>query len=133
MAVGIFAFAGVALIGHFSIGLKTNRDSVEELEATHLAESFFSTRRAAPVADLSANGFPLSSFTNSIAATLPLYVNEGGISTNQANARFGLLYSVTPNMNAKVSRVYLCLFWPPQVTPAKAQGRYETVSTFTLP
>jgi hypothetical protein len=61
------------------------------------------------------------------------YVAGDGTPTNQSEARFGLVYRVAPDTNAKVSRVYLCLTWPPQAAPTNARGRLEISSTFPLP
>jgi len=136
LAVGIFAFVGVALIGLFSLGLKTNHESAESLVATHLAESLLETRQAAPDTDLSSNGFPLpvlTASTNVTTNTSPVYISESGLLTNETSARFGLLYSVTPDLDANVSRVYLCLYWPAQAAPTNALGRYETFLTVNLP
>ena len=129
LAVGVFSFVGVALIGLFSVGLRTNRESVDDLEATHLAGSLLGTRRASPVADLP--GFPLP--TLAAAANNTTNVAGDGTPTNQSAARFGLVYRITPDTNAKVSRVYLCLYWPPQASPTNARGRFETFSAFPLP
>jgi uncharacterized protein (TIGR02598 family) len=49
MALGILAFAITALLGAFAVGMNTDRESIEELEATHILQSLLAERRANPV------------------------------------------------------------------------------------
>ena len=47
LAIGIVAFAFIALIGVFPVGFTQSRASVEETRATHLAQTIFASLRAA--------------------------------------------------------------------------------------
>lgn len=136
LALGIVSFAGLALLGLFSVGLSTNRESIEELEATHVAQSIFAFRRASPLSTNQA-GFPLPALdkTNSVTESSPVYLtDEGHLTGNAAAAKFGMIYRVTPDPNSYGgTKVYLCLYWPANVPASKAQGRFETYSIFTHP
>ncbi len=152
VALGIFVFVGFALIGVLSVGIQSNRDSKEQLQASNIMEFLCSTRRAAPVTDISSAGtgsqpnFPLpvlfssawpNSSTNNF--TSPIYLNWDGASTTQANAIFGLLFNITgpatytPRSNPGFSTVYVCVYWPAQAPPKAASGHVEVTSTFALP
>lgn len=135
LAVGIFAFVAVALIGLFSYGLKINRESVDEMEATALAQSLLNTRKAAPTNILTNCALPALNQTAEIPPASPAYVSADGASVDAADvARFGLVYRIRPQpAPAGVSSVYLCLFWPAQAGADKAQGRCELLSTVPLP
>src|ERR1700744_1735196 len=53
VALGIVTFAGFALIGLFSVGLKNTRDSKMQLQAATIMEQMCSVRRSAATNDLS--------------------------------------------------------------------------------
>ncbi len=135
LALGVFAFVAVALIALFSVGLRTNRESVDELEATNLAQSLFETRRAAPTADLP--GFPLPSLAAAaaVAPESPLYLTgDGQLTSTQSEARFGFIYRISPPaQSSPQSSAYVCLFWPPTSGVTNAQGMCEMVSSFAIP
>lgn len=135
LAVGIFAFVAVALIGLFSYGLKINRESVDEMEATALAQSLLSLRVAGPTNALTNCALPPLDQAAEIAPTSPVYVSaSGALVPDAADARFGLVYRIRPQpVPAGISSVYMCLFWPAQAETDKAQGRCEIFRTVALP
>ena len=149
VALGIFIFAGFALIGLLSVGLQNSRDSKEQLQAANIAEFICSTRRATPMTNFPAStgsqpGFPLPVLfpsQNNLAATTPTYLTwDGTTTTTVANARFGLLYNImapttyVTKVTPGVSTVYLCIYWPAQASPTNAAtGHFEVTTTFALP
>ena len=156
VALGIFVFAGFALISVLSVGIQSNRDSKEQLQAANIIEFICSTRRAVPTTDISSAGtgaqpnFPLpvlfsSSWTSTTTGfttnnfASPTYLTWDGASTNQANAIFGLLFNITAptsyatKTNPGFSTVYLCVYWPAQAPLTGASGHVEVTSTFALP
>lgn len=135
LAVGIFAFVGVALIGLFSIGLKTNRESIDEMEATAMAQSLLNARKAAATNELPNLALPPLDQPAEISTSSPAFLAADGMLTNSASgARFGLLYRIRPEKTpAAASSLYLCLYWPASVPPDKAQGLCEIISTVRLP
>ena len=136
LAVGIFAFAGVALIGLFSIGLNTNRDSAANLQAATLAEFMLNTRRATPTAALTS--FPLPRLDLAAKNDAAILLNANGQETAvAADARFGLYYNITPpdvsaSGIARASHVHLYIYWPAAATPESAAGRYEVATSIPL-
>jgi hypothetical protein len=118
--------------------LKTNRDSVDEMEATNLAQSLLGQRRATPVGTPAGVALPPFDTSVSIPKATPIFLTaDGTVVTSASAARFGCIYRIAaptaPAPPRSLTRVYLCLFWPPQAGADKAQGRYEIASTFTLP
>lgn len=129
MALGIFAFVVVALVGLFSVGLNTGRESSEELEAAHLTESMFAARRSAPIAT-TVEGCLLPPL-NIAADTISSPVSIPG-ATGAEGLRYSFSYRISPpDTTRKVTRVYVRLSWPPP--PAKPAGTYEAVGSFLLP
>ncbi|MEI8340006.1 MAG: prepilin-type N-terminal cleavage/methylation domain-containing protein [Verrucomicrobiota bacterium] len=134
LAVGIFAFAGVALIGLFSIGLKNNRDSIEELEATTLSQSLLNIRKVSPTMVLPNFALPPLDQPAETPPASPVFLAaDGTLANSAATARFGLIYRIRPVTAALTSSVYLCLYWPAAAAPDNAQGRCEIISTVKLP
>lgn len=134
LALAIFAFVAVALIGLFSVGLRTNRESVDEFLAANIAQSLLAARRATPTLSLG-GGFPLETLdrSTSVPATDPLYLTVGGTLTNAEQARFGLIYRVAaPAGRENFARIYLCLYWPANAKFSSALGRYEAVSSLPV-
>lgn len=139
IALAIFAFAGVGLISLFSLGLNTGRDSTEKLLSSNIATSFLATRRAVPV-DNPGNplhpNFPVPSLNvTADNESAPVLLTENGFRAGSAaEARLGMIYRIEqPRPNEHFSKVYLCFFWPPQATPAKALGRFEITTSVSLP
>lgn len=135
MSLGIFAFVGVALIGLFVVGVNTNHESVEELEATTLIQSWLAARRAAPTADIDDRcPLPPLNVTGPEVPKSPLLINKLGQTVSSANqARFGLLYRITPpSPGSNATRVHVLLFWPPGAKPEQAAGYQEMSTVFLL-
>lgn len=53
LALGVISFALVAIIGLLPIGLASNRGTIQETRANHLAEEIFSTLRSQPFTNVS--------------------------------------------------------------------------------
>lgn len=135
LALAIAAFCLMSLLGLFSVGITTGRDSAEEMLAAHIAQSLVATRRAAPYADLSTTPsrethFPLPPLTENVeanfASAILLDVN-GNETADRAAARYRLIYVITlPDDLEKPARVYLRLMWPAlAATPQNIVGAYE--------
>lgn len=133
LALGLFAFVIVALIGLVSVGMKTGRESAEQLDAANLAQSILHSRRLSPTNTLA--GFPLPSMAGSSDnLSGPLYLTSEGFVTNDpGQARFACIYRIEPDPVAFQSGIYLCLYWPPISSPEKSAGRFETFCRMPLP
>jgi uncharacterized protein (TIGR02598 family) len=142
LALAIVVFALFSLVGLLGVGLQGTQDSRERVQAATIAEELCATRRASPTNAIPQSGFPLPSLA--VAAnnlTSPTYLTRDGVQTTLASADFGLLYTITPKLDAVpagntsngVSQVYLCLFWPAHASPTAAStGHYEINTTFGL-
>ncbi len=152
LALAIFVFAGFALIGVLTVGIQSNRDSREQLQAANILQSLCSTRHAVPMTDISSTGtatqphFPLpvlysaawpGSSINNFSS--PGWLSWDGTTTTQAKASFGLLYQITgpatytAKTNPGYSTVYLCVYWPAQAPLTSSSGHVEVTSVFALP
>jgi Tfp pilus assembly protein PilV len=146
LALGIFVFAGFALVGLLGTVMRGSHDTREQTQAATIMESICSTRRATPLANLSARNFPLpplnpsggtaNDFTNPIGLTW-----DGAQTTvTDPSARFGMIYSVvdtpgyTPMVSPGEANVYICIYWPAAASPTSgATGRFEVNTSFLLP
>jgi len=143
LSLGIVVFAGFALIGLLAVGLQNSQDSRERTQAATIAEAICTTRRAAPTNDFTTAlspqpNFPLPRLDNPpvpSSMTAGIYLTRDGATTNSAaNGSFGFLYRVTPNTAAHVSSVYICLYWPPEASPANGNtSHFDLSTTFALP
>ncbi len=139
VSIGITSFCLITLLALFSVGITATRDSSEELQASHLAQSFIDTRRASPTNSIS--GFPVPPLplsgqpatTNSIPVLLTA---DGEATTTPASALFGLNYRLTPASTAGQKTpvlIYLQFYWPAQASVANASGHYEVVTFLPAP
>jgi type II secretory pathway pseudopilin PulG len=138
MALGILAFAITALLGIFAIALNSNKDSIQELQATHIMQSMIAQRRAAPILDDPNLKMLLPELHNggtekdNFSAPVPL--NESGEQeNNKSKAKFALVYRIIPNLTARNTAVYCAVYWPGQAKPENAAGRVEVVTNIALP
>ncbi len=144
LALGIFVFAGIALIGLLTVGLQNDQDSKLKLQAATVAEDLCSTRRASPTNDLSSVQLnfplpPLTTATNNFSATT--YLTADGETTDAPHARFAFLYKITPsfysvptgNTTSGLSSVYMCFYWPAQANATNNAGHYDVTTVIPLP
>ena len=115
------AFCVITLIGLFSIGVNTSKESAEELQATHIAQSLLATRRATPTTDLTATGFPLPVINASTSSPAPILLDYHGNPTSVA-ARYQLTYRIDVPEDSTVAPVFiwLRLTWPANGQPLGA-------------
>jgi len=133
LALAIISFAVMVLLGIFSVGLNTNRESVEELEATHIAQSMLAERRAAPVVDNATLVLPQLNAAAAVAKDSPVLLTQNGTRTTEMeDARYGMIYRINPAANGNSSQVYVCLFWPAPAGADNAQGRVEMITNIPL-
>ena len=146
-ALAVVVFAGFALVGLLGVGVRNTQDSREQLQAATIAETICATRRAAPNANLTANGFPLPALSTSAnnlgPPASPVALTWDGVtapSTSDPSARFGLLYNIVapasyvPSTSPGMAIVYLNIYWPAQAAPGSgAGGHFEVTTSFALP
>ncbi|GAT31837.1 Verru_Chthon cassette protein B [Terrimicrobium sacchariphilum] len=137
LALGICAFVLVALIGLFSTGLRTGRESEEQVQAANLASQILATRLAAPTTSSNLNNFaiPLTALTNSYG---DVYASSGGLvgldgRTNSTPAyRIVCRAGTNAQTGPRLAQVYVMLSWPYQASISNAAGRYEALTYVPL-
>ena len=146
LAMGVVAFGLIVIVALLPIGLKSNRDSIEESQAVNLLQALVADRHAAgygtasPVYNLPA----LANVTQPITGSL--YLMADAVTTNAvaANARYRVTYTVYPSTNTWATATNFPAAGPPQpVTisfqvgwPAAAvvpTATVETLATFMTP
>lgn len=134
IALGILAFTITALLGMLVVGMNTDRETIEELEATHILQTIFNERRANPKLDDDHLLLPRLDQTATRNAANPLSVDEIGRPLPEVRAgKFGLVYRITPDPASNTSVLYCAIFWPGRATPENAQGRVEMATRIALP
>jgi len=131
LALGICAFCLVALLGLFSIGMKSSRESVENLEVANLASLLITQRRASPTNSNSFSVLPplTASASNSNA---PVFITEFGEMTTIDKAAYRLVYDIQTSTH-RVSQVALTLSAPPSVEPTNSRTRYAVITYVRVP
>ncbi len=116
IALGIFAFCIVAIVGLMPVGLNAVRSVSNENNAIHIASSIEGIWEVAPAnSTLSYAQFPVTNFY--IGATNnspPFYFNEFGEETTQAGASLKMTYNATVNSTFPAAYdVKMVFSWPP--------------------
>lgn len=137
VALGIFSFAVVAIAGLFFVGLNSNKESSDEIQAADLASLLISTRRALPAATGTAlANFALPALTSNTSGIVGVEM-DGTKTTGTEVPAYNLDFQVTTSSGpgAHLAQVYLLLWWPAAAVtgtndPSK---RYELATQVGLP
>jgi uncharacterized protein (TIGR02598 family) len=134
LALGVVSFAIVSLVGLLALGLTTGQQSAEDVRTANLASAILAQRRALPLAESGpAKDFPLPKLDVSVPGTSIFLTADGLPTTVDAQKYYRLNYSVTANPTSSVSRVYLSLSTPWQVTtPGQMTARYELATSIRV-
>jgi uncharacterized protein (TIGR02598 family) len=132
LALGICAFVLIAMLGLFSSGLRTSRESEEQVQAANLASQILATRTAAPASDVNLANFaiPAASLTKAYADIYPAAggtVGLDGRTNSPAAYRITCRAGTNAATGARNAQIHLMLSWPPQAALSNAAGRYETL------
>jgi type II secretory pathway pseudopilin PulG len=135
LAIAICAFVLIAILGLFTTGLQSSRESEQEIQAANLASTIISLRIASPtnsIAALPNFAIPTTAMTNAYgpAYTGSVYVGSDGQTNTVANAVYSISCQAGTNSltGNGVAQVSLMLSWPPQASSASAAGHYEIVT-----
>jgi uncharacterized protein (TIGR02598 family) len=143
VALGIFTFALVAIIGLFVTGLNTNKESSDQIQAANFASLLISTRRAVPTdptaTTLTNFALPPLNVTYSAAGTF--LTNNLGVAadgtTNNGTPAYNVFCQVGTNSvtGPHLALVHLVV-WSP-ITAAfptnNPSSRYEITTQVALP
>jgi uncharacterized protein (TIGR02598 family) len=144
IALGIFSFAIVAIVGLFAVGIDTNKESSEQIQAADVASLLISTRRAVPTSTIA--NFALPPLNVQYSSTGTYLTNESGVATDGTltGARtYNLFYQIgtnyqtgaNPATGTHLALVHLMLWWP-TASPMplnNAGNRYELTTQVVLP
>lgn len=136
MALGVFSFAVVGIGGLFFVGIDTNKQSSDQIQAANVASLLISTRRAITTGTIANFALPpLNIATSGTGAYVMGVANDG---TTTGTPAYNLFYQVTANtgIGPHLAQVYLMLWWPPaSPTPPtnNPDSRYELTTQVALP
>jgi Tfp pilus assembly protein PilV len=147
IALGLFIFAVTAIIGLFSVGIGTSKESSDQIQAANFASLLISTRRAIPVdpanATIALTNFALPSLNAATPAigTNVLNVMSDGTKAAAGAGDYNLRYQVTldntatPATPPRLAQVHLTIWWPTAsaTPPADPSKRYELTTQVALP
>ncbi len=136
IALGIISFALAAIIGTFSVGIKFNQDSEEQIRAANVVSLLIATRRAAPTNSLANSVLPTLNRLYPSSATTNYITVYGSSTASKTNAAYLISYSVGTNAftGIHLSQINLRVSWPPMMNPSNpSAGRYELTTYIPLP
>ncbi len=138
VALGIFTFALMAILGLFVIGISTNKESSDQIQAANLASLLISTRRALPTNAIA--NFALPPLNVAYSSNGTYLTNAQGVAvdgTTTGIRSYNLYYQVGTNSEsgAHLAQVYMLLWWPTaSALPTNNPGnRYELTTQIALP
>jgi uncharacterized protein (TIGR02598 family) len=138
LALGIFSFAVVAILGTISVALDSTRDSEMRLRAAHAGSAIIGTVKANPSfgANASSSNFPLPDLetVGENEEQSGLYVDRQGRAVPSPDlAEFQLGWRLTRDEEMpQLVYCYLELKWPARSTAANASGIHRMASTILL-
>jgi type II secretory pathway pseudopilin PulG len=134
LALGLISFALVTILGLFSVGLKINKESSDQIQAADLASRILATRRALPM-NLTVANLPIPPLTNtaivSNSAPIEVAINGTTLTTGVPPSDiYNLNYRMAPASPGNLMNVYLLLWGPPGANaPTNNPGAYYEIST----
>jgi type II secretory pathway pseudopilin PulG len=153
LAIGLVAFALVALVGLLSSTLRTGTESTEEMQAANVASRILGERRAAPLASQPdivlppLNDAQKSPVVNDPGDTNVGYrgteylTREGDLAASEAERTYRLDYRIARDKRGRLATVFVSLVTPWQSSPAELAStsqavqrtRFECVSYMPVP
>jgi hypothetical protein len=141
IAVGLFSFVVVAILGTMTVALNTTRDSEMKLRAAHVGTSLIGTLKANPSSGTNTN-FPIPDLNDAggILASAGtdqksgLFVNRQGHLVSPAVAEFQLAWRLTRDSEVtNLVYCYLDMTWPPGANASNTRGSHRVAATVLLP
>ncbi len=135
IALGIFTFAVMGIVGLFVVGINAGKESADQIQAANLASLLISTRRALPTKAMTNFALPPLNMTYASSGSNVMGVATDGTIT--APAEYNLFYQIGTNAatGPHLAQVHLMLWWPPATTnpPNNPANRYELTTQVALP
>jgi len=138
IAVGLFGFVVLAIMGTMTMALNSTKESEMRLRAAHVATAILGAVKADPAfgAD-DANEFPLpdlTALTGSDDKTRVLINSQGRKVGAAGDAAFLFAYKLA--QDAQMPNLIYCnleISWPPEAPPGKEIDSYKVASSVLLP
>jgi len=129
IAIGIFAFCIVAIIGMLPVGMNSVRSVSNENNAIHIATSIEGIWEVAPTnKSFANNGFPITNLYIGATNSSVFYFNEFGEQTDSTGASVNMTYTVIANTTISTAYDVNMIFkWPPNAP----NTNYQTVREFS--
>ncbi|NBR48744.1 Verru_Chthon cassette protein B [bacterium] len=126
IALGIFSFCIVAIVGLLPVGMNSVRSVSNENNAIHIASSIEGIWQVVPTnTSITYSNFPITNLYIGITNNAPpFYFNEFGEQTDSAGSSVNMTY--TANASTTTSSAYdvkMVFKWPPHATSANATIR----------
>ena len=130
IALGIFVFCIVGIVGLIPVGLNAVRSVSNENNAIHIASSIEGIWEVAPAnSTLSHAQFPVTNFYIGAMSTTNFYFNEFGEETNQGSASLKMTYNATVSSTFPTAYdVKMVFSWPPVGNAATTREFSYTIS-----
>ena len=130
IALGIFSFCIVAIVGLLPVGMNSVRSVSNENNAIHIASSIEGIWQVAPTnTSITNSNFPITNLYIGITNNAPpFYFNEFGEQTDSAGSSVNMTY--TANASTTTSSAYdvkMVFKWPPHAP----NTNYQTIREFS--
>lgn len=138
LALGICSVALLAILGLFTVGVQTSKESEDQLHAANMASLILSMRLSAPTSNIPNAAIPLQAMTNAYGnaySSGTSYVGFDGKLTNVTSAAYLINCRAGTNLitGPNIAQVYLMLSWPPRANQTNAVvGHYEVITQIPL-
>jgi len=143
VALGIFSFVIVAIMGTMTVALNSTRDSEMKLRAAHVGTAIMGCLKANTTnTNIPAVFFPYGEYAKltDLPGTVEfsnIFVDRQGLKVSSAtdpNAAFRLAWRMTRDAEmTNLVYCYLDLTWPPAAASTNAKGSHRVASTILLP
>jgi type II secretory pathway pseudopilin PulG len=137
LALAVISFALIAILGLFSLGLKTNAESSDQIRAANLASLLVAVRRGTPTNTITGFALPPLNIpaTNTVLVGIDGQTKHAG--TPPGADVYQLEYKISSSpVSPHVAYLYLLLWWPVTLATAPTNnpsGYYELSTETTLP
>ena len=130
IALGIFSFCIVAIVGLLPVGMNSVRSVSNENNAIHIASSIEGIWEVAPAGyNLTNSNFPITNLYIGVTNNAPpFYFNEFGEQTNSTGASLNMTYTATNNTNFTPGTAYdvkMIFKWPANAPSTSYQSVRE--------
>lgn len=138
VALSIFSFALVAIVGLFMVGINANKESSDQIQEANFASLLISTRRALPTNAIA--NFALPPLNAAYASAGTYLTNSAGVAsdgTTTGTPVYNLFYQAGTNTvtGSHLALVHF-IVWAPISAPFPANNaaaRYELTTQVALP